>query len=132
MLNAAIAALCLAAPLGMWLSSQYLIEQAPSRFTGKVAAVHGMAGATCAALLFLALRRPVATHPGGPASGAGAFGWIALGMLLATLFGGLTILSFHLRRRAAAPVIVAIHACAGIFAAVLLAAYYSTPSSYGR
>ncbi len=128
MLNAAILALCFAAPMGMWLSSQHLLDQGAYRHAAKVAALHGIAGITCVTLLFLALRGPSTKHPGG----AGTFGWLAFSLLFAAMLGGLTILTFNLRRRAASPVIIALHSCIGIFGAVLLAAYFSTPASFGR
>jgi hypothetical protein len=128
MLNPAIASLCVAVLLGMWLSSQHLLEGNPPRFIGRVGAVHGAAGALCVGLLYLALR----AKPAGAGHGAGGFGWTAFWMLAATLLGGLAILSHYLRGRLPPTVLVAVHACVGIGGAVMLAAYYSSSASFGR
>jgi hypothetical protein len=119
-----MAVLCVAVMLGLWLSAQYLIEETKPPIMARVAAVHGSAGALCVALLYLTLH-----HPGPP---AGKFGWTAFVVLAAALLGGLTILSFHLRGKPVNPTLVAMHASAGLAGAVMLAAYFSTPASFGR
>ena len=129
MLYAAVAALCIAMPVGMWLGSLHLVREEPPSGLGRTGAVHGSAGAVCVALLWMAL-----TGPGrrGVGHGAGAFGWIAFVLLAATLVGGLTILSFYVRRKTVPRLLVATHASVGIIGAVILAAYFSSPVSYGR
>jgi ABC-type transport system involved in cytochrome c biogenesis permease subunit len=131
LLAAAMGALFVAVVLGLWLSSLYLLRDEPPK--GMVTGlVHGTVGAVCVALVFYALNRP---NPGpGPTHGhaAGSFGWTAFYTLVITLAGGLTILAMHLTRRKISPVLVAMHATAGIAGAVILCAYWVTPSSYGR
>lgn len=124
MFYAAIAILCVAVTLGLWLSAQHLIEEKKPAIMGRVAAIHGTAGAICVALLYLALH-----HPGHP---AGKFGWTAFVVLAAALAGGLTILSFHLRGKQVSPALVAMHASAGMAGAVMLAAYFASPASFAR
>jgi peptidoglycan biosynthesis protein MviN/MurJ (putative lipid II flippase) len=124
MFYAAIAILCVAVLLGLWLSSQYLIEEKKSAIMRRVAPIHGTAGAICVALLYLALHRP------GPP--AGKFGWTAFVVLAAALAGGVTILSFHLRGKPVNPTLVAMHASVGLTGAVLLAAYFASPASFTR
>ncbi len=124
MLLVTMGILCVAVVLGLWLSAQYLIEEAKPAIMGRIAAVHGAAGAACVLLLYLTLH-----HPGPP---AGKFGWTAFVVLAAALAGGVTVLSFHLRGKPVAPALVAMHASAGMAGAVMLAAYYSSPASFGR
>jgi hypothetical protein len=129
MLYATMAALCIAVPLGMWLGSLHLMREEPPRGLSRVGAVHGSVGAVCVALLYLALRGP---DRRGVGHGAGGFGWIAFWLLAAALAGGLTVLSFYLRGRTVPPVVVATHASVAIAGAVMLAAYFAAPVSYGR
>jgi hypothetical protein len=129
MLYAAVAALCIAAPPGLWMSSLHLLRDEKLPSFSRVAAVHGSFGVACVVLLCLALQGPGRRGAG---HGAGGFGWFAFVLLVATLSGGLTILGFHLRGRALPKILVAAHAMAGIAGAVMLAAYFSLPSSYGR
>ena len=129
MLYAAVVALCIAVPLGMWLVSLHLVREEPPAGLSRVAVVHGSVGAACVALLWIALRGP-GRH--GVGHGAGGFGWIAFAMLAAALLGGLTILGFYWRGKAVPAVLVATHASLGIAGAVMLAAYFSAPVSYGR
>jgi len=129
MLYTAVAALCIAVPLGMWLGSLHLMRDEPPAWLSRVAAVHGSIGAVCVVLLWLALQGP---DRRGAGHGAGGFGWFAFVLLAAALVGGLTILGFYLRGRALPKVLVAAHAMAGIAGAVMLAAYFSSPVSYGR
>lgn len=129
MLYAAVAALCIAVPLGLWMSSLHLLRDEPPVGLSRVGAVHGSMGAACLVLLLLALQGPGRRGAG---HGAGGFGWFAFVLLLATLGGGLTILGFYWRGRALPKVLVAAHAMVGIAGAVVLAAYFSLPSSYGR
>jgi hypothetical protein len=124
MFYAVVAILCVALALGVWLSMQYLIEERAPPIMGRIAAIHGTAGALCVATLYVALSRP------GPA--VGKFGWSAFVVLAATLAGGLTILSFNLRAKPPSRLLVAIHALAGMTGAVMVAAYFSTPGSFGR
>jgi hypothetical protein len=124
MLIAAIAVMCVAVLIGLKLSAQYLIEEAPSAHAVRLAYIHGAAGALCIALFYLALHRP-----GPPAS---KFGWSALYVLVAALAGGLTILTLQLSRKPVSTVLVAMHATVGMAGAVMLAAYFSTPGSFGR
>jgi hypothetical protein len=118
------AILCVAVGLGLWLSAQYLIEESAPPMMGRIAAIHGSAGALLVALLWFTLHRP------GPP--AGKFGWTAFVVLAATLLGGLTILSFNLRGKPPNRMLVAMHAFVGATGAVMVAAYFSTPGSFGR
>jgi hypothetical protein len=129
MLYAAVAALCIAVPLGLWMSSLHLVRDEPPAGLSRVAAVHGSFGAACVVLLSLALQGP---DRRGGGHGAGGFGWFAFALLAVTLVGGLTILGHYLRGRAAPAVLVAAHAMLGIAGAVMLTAYFSSPVSYGR
>jgi hypothetical protein len=129
MLNAAVIALCIAMPVGMWLGSLHLLRDEPPSGLSRVGVVHGSVGAVCVALLWMALLGP---DRRGVGHGAGAFGWVAFGLLAATLAGGLTILSFYLRHKTVPRLLVATHASVGIAGAVMLAAYFSAPVSYGR
>jgi hypothetical protein len=124
---AALATSFLALMLGGWLSTIYLLrEEAPrGRITGLV---HGSLGAATVVLLFLALQGPRR----GTTTGAGGFGWTSFVILALALTGGLAILATHMRRRPVSPVLVAMHACAGLAGAVILAAWWVAPSSYGR
>jgi peptidoglycan biosynthesis protein MviN/MurJ (putative lipid II flippase) len=124
MFYAAIAILCIAVALGLWLSAQYLIEEKKPPIMSRVAAIHGSAGALCVALLYLSLH-----HAG---HSAGKFGWTAFIVLAAALAGGLTILSFHLRGKQINPTLVAMHASAGMAGAVMLAAYFASPASFAH
>jgi len=118
------AILCVAVGLGLWLSAQYLIEESTSSLMGRIAPIHGTAGAILVALLWLSLHRP------GPP--VGKFGWTAFVVLAATLVGGLTILSFNLRGKPPNRTLVAMHAFVGATGAVMVAAYFSTPGSFSR
>jgi len=129
MLNAAVVALCIAVPLGMWLGSLHLLREEPPRGLSRVAAVHGSAGGVCVALLLLALLGP---DRRGVGHGAGGFGWVAFWLLAGALMGGATILFLYLRRKSVSPVLVATHASVAIAGAVMLAAYFAAPISYGR
>jgi hypothetical protein len=129
MLYATIAALCFAVPLGLWLVTLHLVHEDPPSGLSRAAAVHGSMGAASVVLLWLALQGP---DRRGAGHGAGGFGWFAFALLAATLVGGLTILGYYLRGRALPKGLVAAHAMAGIAGAVILAAYFSSPVSYGR
>jgi len=124
MLSIAVAVMCVAVGLGLWLGAQHLIVETPSLHARRVAIAHGMVAATCVALTYVALARP-----GPPVIG---FGWAAWYVLAATLAGGLTILAFNLVRRPPAKPLIAAHAMAGLAGAVMLAAYFSTKGSFGR
>jgi hypothetical protein len=128
MLYATMAALMLAVVFGLWLSSLHLLQEKPPPHIGWVGALHGLVGASCVVLLWITLRRPV--H--GTVQSVGGFGWTAFWMLALTLLGGLTIASFYLRKQTPGPVLIALHATLGIGGAVMLAAWYSLPSSYGH
>lgn len=127
-LSAAMVTLVVAIALGFWLSVRWLIEEIRphSKIT---AALHAAAGTATLGLLVWALNRPADARA--HASNTG-FGWGAAALLAATLAGGLLILGFYASRRRPAPLLIAVHACAGIVAAAILAAYWSTPASYGR
>jgi hypothetical protein len=124
-------ALFLAVVLGLWLSSLYLLRDEPPKgmITGLI---HGTIGAITVALVFLALHKPNTGQGPNAGHGAGGFGWTAFYILVITLAGGLTILISHLSRRRISPLLVAMHATAGIAGAVILCAYWVSPSSYGR
>lgn len=122
MLIATLSVLSIAVLLGIWLSSMMLIYEHTPKQGGRVAAVHGLAGATAVILLCLTLLAP------GAATRFAVTGLVVLGI---TLLGGLTILAFNLRRRPVSPVLIAMHACAGMAGAVILAAYFSTRHSFG-
>ena len=124
MLSIAVAVMCVAVGIGLWLGAQILIIEVPSAHTRKVAIVHGVVAVGCVVLTYVALVRP-----GPPVS---AFGWGAWYILAATLAGGLTILTFNLLRRTPATPLIAVHAMAGLAGAVMLAAYFSTKGSFGR
>jgi hypothetical protein len=130
-LAAAMGALFLAVVLGLWLSSLYLVHEQPPKGM-VVGLIHGTVGAVTVALVFLALRGP-GTNPG-PHFGhpAGNFGWTAFVTLVIALLGGLTILAMRLIRKSISPVLIGLHATLGIAGAVILCAYWITPSSYGR
>jgi hypothetical protein len=133
LLTAAMGTVFLAVLLGAWLSSLYLLREEPPKGM-IVGLIHGTLGTATVALVLFALQGP-RTHqtPHGPhTGGAGSFGWTAFAVLAATLVGGVTILFNHLRGRPIMPLLIAMHACAGVAGAVILAAYYSTPASYGR
>jgi hypothetical protein len=128
MLTACISALGVAVCLGLWLSAQILINEDPPKRIPVTGIIHATAGAATVILLLLALRGP----PRGVHTGAGAFGWTSFVLLAITLAGGATILSFHLRRRGAPTLLIAMHAMLGIAGAVLLSAWWASPASYGR
>jgi hypothetical protein len=130
-LAAAMGALFLAVVLGLWLGSLYLLREQPPKGM-IVGLIHGIIGAACVALLFWALHGP-GTVPG-PHFGhaAGNFGWTAFIVLAATLLGGLTILSLRLLRKSISPLLIGMHATAGIAGAVILCAYWVNPGSFGR
>jgi hypothetical protein len=128
MLIAALSTMGVTVCLGMWLGALYLVrEEAPKRIpiTGLV---HGSAGALCVLLLLLALRGP----PRGVHTGAGAFGWASFGLLATALLGGATILGFHLRRRGAPTLLIAMHGMLGAAGGILLAAWWASPVSFDR
>lgn len=130
-LAATMGVMFIAVLLGLWLSSLYLLREEPpkSRIVGLI---HGTIGATCVVLLYEALSRPNTGQGPNAGHGAGGFGWTAFYILAITLAGGLTMLSLQLTRRPVSPLIVAMHATAGIAGAVILSAYWVSPSSYGR
>ena len=129
-LAGAMAALFLAVVLGLWLSSLYLLREEPPKgmITGLV---HGGLGTAVVALVFLALHFPV-TSGRNAGTSAGSFGWTAFYTLLLTLGGGVTILGLNLSRRKISPLLIAMHATLGVAGAVILCAYWVSPSSYGR
>jgi len=128
MLIAAISVMALAVVLGLWLSSLYLVREEPPKGTPLTGLIHGAAGATSVVLLWLALRGP----PRGVHTGAGGFGWTAFYLMALALAGGVTILSFHLRRRGAPALLIAMHGMLGIAGGLMLAAWWASPASLGR
>ncbi len=124
MLSVAVAVMCVAVGIGLWLGTQFLIVEVPSAKVRKAAFAHGAIAATAVVLAYVALARP-----GPPVS---SFGWNAWYILAATLAGGLIILTFNLLRRPAATPLIAVHAMAGLAGAVMLVAYFSTRGSFGR
>ncbi len=119
MLIAAVAVLGVAFALGLWLGSQYLLlERPPGRLT-VVGMVHGIVGAAGIAVLLLALEGPAR----GVKFGAGAFGKISAGLLVAALAGGLTLLTAHLRHRPVSSGLVAIHGMFAILGYTLLCTF---------
>jgi hypothetical protein len=128
MLIAALAAMLAAICLGLWLSAMYLIREEPPKTIPVTGMLHGAAGLAAVALLLLALRGP----PRGVHTGAGGFGWTAFGLMAAALAGGLTILTFHLRRKGAPTLLIAMHAMLGIAGGVMLSAWWASPVSFGR
>jgi hypothetical protein len=128
MLIAAIAAMTLALCLGLWLSALILIREEPPKSIPITAMVHGTAGATAVVLLLLALRGP----PRGVHTGAGGFGWTAFALMATALLGGITILSFHMRKRGAPSLLIAMHAMLGIAGGVMLSAWWASPASFGH
>ena len=128
MLIAAIATMGLTVCLGLWLGALYLIREEPPKRIPKTGIVHGSLGAACVVLLLLALRGPAR----GVHTGAGAFGWTSFTFLALALAGGATILSFHLRRRGAPTLLIAMHGMVGAAGGILLAAWWASPVSFGR
>ena len=128
MLIAAIAAMFTAVCLGMWLSAIILIREEQPKKIPLIAMIHGAAGATAVALLLLALQGPRR----GVQTGAGGFGWTAFCMMALALAGGVTILSFQLRRKGAPTLLIALHAMLGLGGAVMLSAWWASPVSFGR
>jgi hypothetical protein len=133
LLGAAMGTLFVAVLLGTWLSGLYLLREQPPQgmITGLV---HGSVGALTVGLLLLALIRPPETmpHPHPHGTGGASFGWMAFVILAGALLGGLTILVTNLRRKQVSILLVAMHACAGIAGAVIMAAYWTTYASFGR
>jgi hypothetical protein len=117
--------------LGLWLSSLYLVNEEPPK-SRRLGLIHGSIGAACVALLYLALHNPNTGKGPNAGHSAGNFGWTAFYVLVVALAGGLTILSLHMTRKPITPLLVAMHAMAGIAGAVILCAYWVSPSSYGR
>jgi hypothetical protein len=117
--------------LGLWLSSLYLVNEAPpvSRIPGLI---HGGIGTACVALLYFALHNPNTGKGVNAGHPAGGFGWTAFYTLAIALAGGLTILALRLTRKPITPLLVAMHAMAAIAGAVILCAYWVSPNSYGR
>jgi hypothetical protein len=117
--------------LGLWLSSLYLVNEAPPK-SRAVGLIHGGIGAICVTLLYFTLHGPNISKGRNAGHPAGSFGWTAFYVLVIALAGGLTILSLQMTRRRITPLLVAMHATAGIAGAVILCAYWVSPSSYGR
>ncbi len=128
MLIAAITAMLAAIGLGLWLSALYLIREEPPKTIPVAGMFHGASGLAAVVLLLLALRGP----PRGLHTGAGGFGWTAFALMAAALAGGVTILTFHLRRKGAPTLLIAMHAMLGIAGGVMLAAWWASPASYGK
>jgi hypothetical protein len=128
MLNAAIATMLAALCLGLWLSGLHLVREEPPKTIPVTGMIHGAAGLAAVVLLLLALRGPAR----GVHTGAGSFGWTAFALMAAALAGGITILTFHLRRKGAPTLLIAMHGMLGIAGAVMLSAWWASPASYGK
>ena len=111
--------------LGMWLGALYLVREEPPKRIPITGIIHGSAGAACVLLLLLALRGPAR----GVHTGAGAFGRVSFALRAPALLGGATILSFHLRRRGAPTLLIAMHGMLGAAGGILLAAWWASPAS---
>ena len=125
MLIAALSTMGVTICLGMWLGALYLVREEPPKRILVTGIIHGSTGAVCVLLLLLALRGPAR----GVHTGAGAFGWVSFAMLATALLGGATILSFHLRRRGAPTLLIAMHGMLGAAGGILLAAWWASPAS---
>jgi hypothetical protein len=125
MLIAALFAMLLAVALGLWLSALILIREAPPKRIPVTGLVHGAAGSVAVLLLLLALQGPKR----GVHTGAGGFGWTSFTLMAMALAGGVTILSFHLRRRGAPTLLIALHGLLGVAGGVMLAAWWAAPVS---
>ena len=128
MLIAAVTAMLTAVVLGLWLSAQYLIHETPPRRLTATGVIHGTAGASAVVLLLLALQGPKR----GVHTGAGGFGWASFCFMAIAFAGGLTILGFHMRRRGAPTLLIAIHGMLGMAGGVMLSAWWASPASFGR
>jgi hypothetical protein len=128
MLIAAVSVMAVAIVLGLWLGSLYLVRDEPPKAIPITGLLHGAAGATSVVLLLLALRGP----PRGEHTGAGSFGWTAFWLMALALAGGVTILSFHLRRRGAPALLIAMHGMLGISGGLILAAWWASPASHSH
>jgi ABC-type transport system involved in cytochrome c biogenesis permease subunit len=117
--------------LGLWLSSLYLVNEAPPK-SRSAGLAHGGLGILCILLLFFALHGPGSVKGANAGHPAGSFGWTAFYTLVVALAGGLTIFSLQTARKPVTPLLVAMHATAAIAGAVILCAYWVSPSSYGR
>jgi hypothetical protein len=65
-------------------------------------------------------------------TGAGGFGWTAFALMALALAGGVTILTFHLRKRGAPVLLIAMHAMLGIAGGVMLSAWWASPVNFGQ
>jgi hypothetical protein len=128
MLIAALSAMATAIVLGLWLASLHLVREEPPKGIPVTGMLHGAAGASSVVLLWLALRGP----PRGVHTGAGGFGWTAFWLMALALAGGVTILSFHLRRRGAPPLLIVMHGMLGMAGGLMLSAWWASPASLGR
>jgi len=126
MLIAALVILSVTAGFGLWLAGLIMMANKPPEGLGWKQVSHGATGLIGVAVLYLALAAPGRGH------GAGKFGWTAFTLLAAALAGGLTILGYHLRKRGAPGSLLALHGSIAVAGYVLLAAYYTSPISYGR
>jgi len=125
MLSYALAILSLTGLLGLWLAGKVLMDDKPAGLLGWKQLAHAGSGLAGVAVLYLALASP-GGHP------ASKFGWTAFTLLAAALAGGLSILAMTLRRKPAPFLLLAVHGSVAIAGWVLLSAYFTTPSSYGR
>ena len=125
MLIAALSTMGVTICLGMWLGALYLVREEPPKrilVTGIIHGSHrrGLRAASAAGPARAGARR---------AHRAGAFGWVSFAMLATALVGGATILSFHLRRRGAPTLLIAMHGMLGAAGGILLAAWWASPAS---
>jgi hypothetical protein len=128
MLTASLTVTTIVVLLGLWLSSLHLIREEPPRTIPVTGMVHGAAGAVAVVLLLVALQGPRR----GVHTGAGGFGWTAFALMALALAGGVTILTFHLRKRGAPVLLIAMHAMLGIAGGVMLSAWWASPVNFGQ
>ena len=118
MLNAAFAALAVAALFGSLLAIAYLREGAappPLPF----GALHGLIGIGGLAILTLALRGP----PRGVEQGTGSFGTIATALIALAAFAGLFQFALRLRGRRLPGTLIGAHATLAVGGFVILLVY---------
>jgi hypothetical protein len=121
MLLDAVIALGATVLIGLVLAGRYLKAADGPRPPPWPGLIHGGLGVIGTGVLLLALRGP----PRGLASGAASFGQIAAWFCGFAILFGVAILAAHVRRRAAWPPVIVIHAMLGIAGFVMLWAFYA-------